>query len=280
MCIYFHDALRICNKFEVHDSCYVLKKYKMMPNDEELLTESTAITSELISREYIRERSYTKTTDNLSLPVLDLKLNRITKYRRQVKRVLDIIGASIGMIFLGIFYPFIALGIKLSSKGPVLFKQDRTGKNGRVFVCYKFRTMHISIQKSIPNGEPDITNVGDRRIFTFGSFLRKSNLDELPQLINVLKGDMSLVGPRPLPVEECRYWRKTIPNFELRYAVKPGLTGWSQVTGYRGGTLDITHMFFRLKRDFKYIERYSIALDFEIIFRTIRQMMQRDTKAH
>ncbi len=91
---------------------------------------------------------------------------------------------------------------------------------------------------------------------------------------------MSLVGPRPLMIDECRYWRKTIHNFELRYIVKPGITGWAQVTGYRGGTMDTIHMAFRLKRDFKYIENYSLKLDVKIIFRTIKQMVTRDTKAH
>jgi len=206
-----------------------------------------------------------------------IRLNR--RYRR-TKRFLDIIGSMFGLLVFVILYPFIAAGIKISSKGPIFFIQDRTGKNGKVFKCYKFRTMHIGITKRGKDNEPIVTEEGDRRIFSFGRFLRISNLDELPQILNVLKGDMSLVGPRPYPVEECRHWRTTIPNFELRYAVKPGLTGWAQVTGYRGGNLNLKHMVFRLKRDFKYIESYCLLLDLKIIGRTIKQMLRRQTLAH
>lgn len=213
---------------------------------------------------------------------LQFNLNSIDNLKSYVisKRILDICGSLLGLVFLSFIYPFIALGIKLSSKGKVLFKQERTGKNGKVFQCYKFRTMNETDDVNKENEVPDVTYVGDDRIFAFGNFLRKTNLDEIPQLFNVLKGDMSLVGPRPLMVEECRYWRNQIPNFELRYIVKPGLTGWAQTTGYRGGTLDNKHMIFRLKRDFKYIENYSLWLDIKIIFRTIRQMLHFDTKAH
>lgn len=221
-----------------------------------------------------------KQIDEQETPQIYLQnINNIHHYVIR-KRILDVIGSSVGLVLLGLIYPFIALGIKLASKGPVLFVQERTGRNGKVFNCYKFRTMRTNIEARHEKGKPVVTQVGDPRIFTFGQFLRRTNLDELPQLINVLKGEMSLVGPRPLPVEECRYWRDTIPNFELRYMVRPGLTGWAQTTGYRGGNTNTRHMAFRLKRDFKYIENYSLTLDIKIIFRTIKQMVTRDTKAH
>ena len=221
-----------------------------------------------------------KHSDTQKTPQIFLQsINNVHQYIIR-KRILDIIGSVAGLIVLGLMYPFIALAIKLASKGPILFVQKRTGLNGKVFNCYKFRTMRTNIEARHEEGKPVVTQVGDPRIFAFGQFLRKTNMDELPQLINVLKGEMSLVGPRPLPVEECRYWRDTIPNFELRYMVKPGLTGWAQTTGYRGGNTNTRHMAFRLKRDFKYIENYSLTLDIKIIFRTIKQMVTRDTKAH
>lgn len=197
-----------------------------------------------------------------------------------IKRIIDIIGAGLGLLGLGLIFPFVYAGIKFSTKGPVLFLQPRYGKNGEVFLCYKFRTM-TQKQENTQSGKPDVTKVDDKRVFAFGELLRKTNLDELPQLINVLRGEMSLVGPRPLPVRECRYWRSIIPGFSMRYRnTRPGLTGWAQVTGYRGGNLDPVHMYYRLKRDLRYIEKASLKLDIEIIWRTVKQMITRKTGAH
>lgn len=250
-----------------------------MHNSEDLYTDTDTDTNEQYDLS-IATKQETDLCIERALLSVNLNSIKLKGHLCRKKRILDLVGAMGGMIFLGLLYPFIALGIKLSSSGPVMFIQDRTGKNGRVFKCYKFRTMHTGISKRESKNQPVVTEVGDRRIFAFGNFLRKSNLDELPQIINIIKGDMSLVGPRPLPIDECHHWRSTIPNFELRYAVKPGLTGWAQVTGYRGGTLDVKHMVFRLKRDFKYIENYSVTLDFKIIGKTLKQMIIRDTKAH
>lgn len=196
-----------------------------------------------------------------------------------LKRTLDLVGAIVGLVILGIALPFLIRRIQKESPGPLLFKQPRTGKDGSVFHCYKIRTMHIN-DDSNRNGQPLITTVGDPRIFEFGHFLRRTNLDELPQLINVLRGEMSLVGPRPYPVAECQHWEEQIPNWAVRYAVKPGMSGWAQVTGYRGGTLSATHMTQRLRRDFKYIETASFWLDIRIIWKTLTQMLYRKTSAH
>jgi putative colanic acid biosysnthesis UDP-glucose lipid carrier transferase len=195
------------------------------------------------------------------------------------KRALDLVLGSIALIFCLILFPFIALGIKLSSKGPVFFKQKRTGQNGITFTCYKFRTMRNN-SKIIQNGKPDITLEGDERIFAFGKLLRFLNLDELPQIINVFKGDMSLVGPRPYPVEECAYWNSTFDDFFYRYAVKPGITGFSQVKGYRGGTHSVSHMRKRTDYDLIYVQKNTLLMDASIILKTVTKMINLDTNAH
>lgn len=195
------------------------------------------------------------------------------------KRALDLALGSIALIFCLILFPFIAIGIKLSSKGPVFFKQKRTGKNGVVFTCYKFRTMKQG-SKKMSNGKPDITLEGDERIFAFGKLLRLLNLDELPQIINVFKGDMSLVGPRPYPIEECAYWNSTFDDFFYRYAVKPGITGFSQVKGYRGGTFNVEHMRKRTDYDLIYVQKNTFFMDLYIIGKTVTKMINLDTNAH
>lgn len=195
------------------------------------------------------------------------------------KRFADVVLSAIGMFALVMATPFIALGIKLSSRGPIVFKQDRIGADGIIFQVYKFRTMHIT-EAQTDAGKPVVTQVGDSRLFKFGSFLRKMNLDELPQLLNVLKGEMSLVGPRPYPVEEERYWNENIENFSQRHYVKPGITGLAQVTGYRGGTHDLEHMTERLRRDLRYIEKFSVIMDLKIVMKTVLQMMHLNTGAH
>ncbi len=196
-----------------------------------------------------------------------------------LNRLFDLILGSIALTQFVLLYPFIALAIKLSSKGPVIFKQQRTGRLGHSFTCYKFRTMHLVSKKTV-NGKPVITEKGDKRIFAFGKILRKTNLDELPQIINVIRGDMSLVGPRPYPVEECMHWNNTFDDFFYRYLVRPGITGLAQVTGYRGGTLDEEHMRRRLDKDLIYVQKQNLWFDIKIIFLTVKQMLTFKTNAH
>lgn len=220
-------------------------------------------------------------------PGMELKINSIsfdyTKiYNEKLawKRALDIVFGVIGLILFLVLFPAIALGIKLSSNGPVIFKQQRTGFDGNIFDCYKFRSMHTEQSVATNKNKPDITKKNDTRIFKFGKFLRKSNLDEIPQFINVLKGDMSLVGPRPYPVDENRYWKSIFPDFYKRFAVKPGITGLAQATGYRGGTLNLKLMRERLKRDLAYIKKRSLSTDLKLIVLTIQHMVTFRTNAH
>lgn len=195
------------------------------------------------------------------------------------KYFIDIIFGFLAFLTFLLTYPFVALGIKLSSDGPAIFKQTRTGQNGEEFVCYKFRTMHQIKLRRI-DGKPIITKKEDRRVFPFGRFLRRTSLDELPQIINVIKGEMSLIGPRPYPINECSYWNNTFDDFYRRYAVKPGITGLAQTYGFRGGTLDEQHMRRRLTYDLLYVKKCCIATDLKIVGKTFVQIVHPSANAH
>jgi len=196
------------------------------------------------------------------------------------KRMLDLILGTLGVIVFFLLFPFVALAIKISSPGPIIFKQKRTGYKGMPFTCYKFRTMHTRDNIKRIDGKPLVTKQGDIRIFKFGQHMRRLNIDELPQLINVIKGDISLVGPRPYAVDECRYWNETFEDHHLRYLVKPGLSGLAQVKGYRGGTHDVEHMRRRLDWDLYYTKNISFKLDVYVVWPTLLQMFKYETNAH
>ena len=186
-------------------------------------------------------------------------------HRSWIKRAIDILGSGIGLLFLSPFLIGIALMIRLESPGPALFCQRRTGYRGREFKIYKFRSMRVAedgdvIKQATP---------GDSRITPLGAFLRRSSIDELPQLINVFKGDMSLVGPRPHALAHDRYYAQAIAVYEQRFLVRPGITGLAQVMGHRGATPDIESMEARIDKDLEYIRRWSTALDVQILWRTL-----------
>ncbi|GGF11031.1 hypothetical protein GCM10011383_22790 [Hymenobacter cavernae] len=162
--------------------------------------------------------------------------------------------------------PLIALLIKLDSKGPVFFKQLRTGKNGLPFYCLKFRSMRTSA-----DADHKQASRGDSRITRLGAILRKTSLDELPQFINVLRGEMSVVGPRPHMLKHTEDYARVISNFMVRHAVMPGITGLAQVSGHRGETKEIAAMAKRVNADIFYIKNWSFFLDLKIIFLTVYQ---------
>lgn len=223
--------------------------------------------------------STSKRPMNLEINSISIDYARIYHEKLIWKQGIDLFFGMVGTLILFFLYPFIALGIKLSSHGPVIFKQERSGFDGKIFNCYKFRTMHCNDDnKSVD--KPDITKENDSRIFWFGELLRKTNVDEIPQFLNVLKGDMSLVGPRPYPIRENTYWNTTFPDFYKRFSVKPGLTGLAQASGLRGGTLNIKHMRKRLKCDLKYIKERSFMMDLKLILMTIKSMVTFNTRAH
>lgn len=227
----------------------------------------------------LKEAKKTDSVIIVNKTYLPKKFYQLTKKEYFGKRIVDVTLAVIGLIPLLFLLPILVIGIKLSSRGPVFFSQKRTGQKGRSFTCYKVRTMHV-FYEAPSHSKPAVTQKGDVRIFPFGSFLRKTNLDELPQLLNVIKGDMSLVGPRPYMEDECVYWNNKFDDFYYRYAVRPGLTGLAQVKGLRGGTLDEEHMRKRLDQDLIYVQKQSFWLDLKLIFKTVFQMLHLDTNAH
>ena len=194
---------------------------------------------------------------------------------RILKRGLDIaVSLFVIVFFLSWMIPVIGLLIKLESKGPVLFKQLRSGINNKPFWCYKFRSMRVN-EKS---DELQATR-NDGRITRIGAFLRKTSLDEFPQFINVLKGEMSIVGPRPHMLLHTELYGTKIKNYMNRLALKQGLTGLAQVRGYRGETSDIKFMEDRVEHDLWYIENWSIWLDIKIIFLTVIKIFKADDTA-
>ncbi len=210
-------------------------------------------------------------------PVLSLNKSPLDKpVNKVIKRLFDLIFSSCVIVcFLSWITPIIGLLIKLESKGPVFFKQKRNGINYKPFSCYKFRSMR-------PNQLADIKQVSknDNRITRIGKILRKTSIDELPQFINVFKGEMSVVGPRPHMVKENERFKKRINKFMGRHYVKPGITGLAQVKGYRGEVRTDDDIINRVKYDLYYIENWSLWLDIKIIMFTILNVFKGEEKAY
>lgn len=202
----------------------------------------------------------------VGLPLLNLSTSPIKGLNLLAKNVLDWILALIIIIIMSPVMLAIAVGVKLSSPGPIFFRQIRYGLNGREVEVWKFRTMKMHQEKG--NHVTQATK-NDLRVTSFGSFLRRTSLDELPQFINVLQGRMSIVGPRPHAVSHNHYYKTIIDRYMLRHRVKPGITGWAQVNGYRGETDTLEKMQQRVKYDLEYIENWSLGLDLKIIWLTI-----------
>ncbi|QCR22832.1 undecaprenyl-phosphate glucose phosphotransferase [Pontibacter sp. SGAir0037] len=200
---------------------------------------------------------------------LELISNRI------IKRAFDIaFSLTVIMFLFPIILPLIALAIRLDSKGPIFFKQLRPGKKNRLFVCYKFRTMHVNNQTEVQ------ATKHDPRVTRVGRFLRKTNLDEIPQFFNVLLGDMSVVGPRPNLVSQLDHYSKVITKYKMRHFVTPGITGYAQVSGYRGETKELHLMEKRVEYDVQYMENWSFMMDMKIIFLTVWNMIKGEKNAY
>lgn len=186
-------------------------------------------------------------------------------FELKLKRAFDVVFSLGVLLFIWPLMLLIALLIKATSQGPIIFKQRRRGLGEKVFYIYKFRSMRLHEERA---GRLTQAKKGDGRITFVGSFIRKTSLDELPQFINVLKGDMSVVGPRPHAIEHDEYYAQHIENYMQRNTVKPGLTGWAQINGNRGETETINKMACRINYDLWYVENWTPILDIKIVAMT------------
>ncbi|ERM80179.1 hypothetical protein P872_14035 [Rhodonellum psychrophilum GCM71 = DSM 17998] len=192
------------------------------------------------------------------------------------KRIFDVVFSIFFILFIAVWlFPLIALAIRMESKGPVIFKQMRHGKNNVPFFCYKFRSMKFS-----PNGHFKQASKNDPRITRVGLFLRKTSIDELPQIINVLMGQMSIVGPRPHAITMNKEFADKIQYFMCRHMVKPGITGLAQAKGFRGEIMDEFDINTRLKYDLFYIKNWSVFLDFKVMFLTVKCLLANNDNAY
>jgi Undecaprenyl-phosphate glucose phosphotransferase len=212
------------------------------------------------------ERSF-KTSNLGQLPVINLRQIPMDKlFNSAVKRTFDIVFSFFAMVLLSPVFIAIAVAIRLNSKGPVLYTPERVGERGKGFECYKFRTM---FQNEDSRNNVRSTVAGDPRITPVGRLLRKYNLDELPQFVNVFLGEMSVIGPRPHRIFLDQEMQQNVEGYMIRHYIKPGISGWAQVNGWRGPTETFEQKAERTKHDLWYIENWSFWLDIEIIFLTI-----------
>ena len=226
-------------------------------------------------RSYLQRKMWFESVGDV--PVLSLHREPLNKIdNRLMKRAFDVVMSG---LFLCTAFPiiYIIVGsiIKITSPGPIFFKQKRNGINGKEFWCYKFRSMKVN-----KDADRIQATKNDPRKTKFGDFMRKTNIDELPQLINVFMGDMSLVGPRPHMLKHTEEYSALIDNYMVRHWVKPGITGWAQVTGFRGETKELYQMEGRVEADIWYMEHWSFLLDLFIIYKTFANVIKGEKEAY
>ena len=209
------------------------------------------------------------------MPIVAMCETPFSGFNGFIKYLSDLVLATFILILISPILIIIAIGVKLSSKGPILFMQRRYGLDGHNIVVYKFRSMTVT-----EDGDHVVqAKANDKRVTSFGKFIRKTSLDELPQFINVLQGRMSIVGPRPHAISHNELYRKVIKGYMVRHKVKPGITGWAQVNGFRGETETIESMKTRIDYDIEYLKNWSLSLDIKIIFKTVL-LIFKDSKAY
>ena len=239
----------------------------------------------LVAPNYVKSFGNRAIMDQMNgTPVIRVRREPLkVPFNRVIKRSFDLFFSTLVVVlFYWWIHALVGALIKLTSRGPVIFKQKRIGVDSKEFECLKFRTMtqDSSSHKNAEKGYGKITQKNDSRVTWIGKILRKTNLDELPQFLNVLLGDMSVVGPRPHMLAEDLVIREQISKYRIRQFVQPGITGWAQVNGYRGGTTDLEKMQKRIQYDIWYIEHWDLILDIKIVFRTFVQMVTLKTGAH
>lgn len=210
------------------------------------------------------------------MPIISLRIEPLEDVGNRIKkRALDIVVSFFVVVFiLSWLIPLLGLLIYLESRGPIIFSQSRTGKNNKPFRCYKFRSMEVNTESDQIQATKD-----DKRITKIGRIIRKTSLDEFPQFLNVLNGEMSLVGPRPHMVKHTTDYSKIVDQFMIRQFLKPGITGWAQINGFRGEITDPGQIKMRVNNDLWYLENWNIWLDIRIIFLTVYKVFKGDEKA-
>ncbi len=213
--------------------------------------------------------------DMSGVPVVGICETPFTGTNRLIKRISDIVLSILILILIAPVMLAVAIGVRMSSPGPVIFRQKRNGLDGEEIIVYKFRSMTAMDNGAVVKQ----ATKGDARITPFGAFIRRTSLDELPQFINVLQGRMSIVGPRPHAVAHNEMYRQLIKAYMVRHKVKPGITGWAQVNGHRGETDTLDKMQARVEYDLEYLRNWSLGLDLVIILRTVKSVLA-DSKAY
>jgi exopolysaccharide biosynthesis polyprenyl glycosylphosphotransferase len=261
-----HDLI---NKLEVEEIIIAVEQseYKSL---SKILTEisDSSITIKIIPDMHDMLMGSVKVSAIFEVPLIEIKQDIMPVWQKILKRIIDVIISVIAILILTPVYLFTAIGVKISSKGPILYSHERIGINGKSFIMFKFRSMYVDAEK---NG-PALSSKNDGRITKWGKIMRKYRLDEIPQFFNVLKGNMSLVGPRPERQFFIDQIIKVAPHYRLLHKVKPGITSWGQVKfGYAE---NVEEMVERLKYDILYIENMSLAVDFKILIYTMLIIIQ------
>lgn len=278
------DDFRLLVRGEAQMDRHIDELFCILPNSQRRFIEQTALFCDRHVIHFFYMPAKADRWDRLSLrPVYfgdqeiyaryDMPLSDVGN--RFVKRTFDIIFSAIVLIPIGLMTPLFAFLIKHQSPGPIFFKQDRTGMGGRTFKMWKFRSMHVNVDADRVQATKD-----DPRKFPFGEFMRRTNLDELPQFWNVLVGDMSIVGPRPHMLYHTEFYSERLQQYMARHFVRPGITGWAQVTGFRGETQTDEQMEGRIKGDIWYMEHWTFWLDLRIILKTIKSIFVHDESAY
>ena len=260
-----NDINKIIKSKNIDDVIIALDK----PTPERIMSSIVAINGapssiKILPDMYEVVTGLARTTQLVGVPLIDVNFNIDTFYSRILKRLLESILAGIAIVLCLPLWLIVSLVIKINSKGPIFYKQSRTGKNGQLFEIIKFRSMILNAESDTG---PIWADKEDSRITSFGKFLRRFHIDETPQLINILKGDMSIVGPRPERPFFIEKLKKTYPFYQRRLKIRPGVTGWAQINQPFDTNVKDVHQ--KLKYDFYYIENLSFKLDLHIAFRTI-----------